>query len=168
MKNPKKHPIDAWLQVEITHGDVIATSNLQAAEWAAKHGGEISGKFWPEIIEATRKRIGEIIKNAFEKKTPFSVLVGEIQKAGVPSEDLAASIANAEISSAQVNANFEAFKKTGLVSKIKWLAVGREPCPTCKENNGKVRTIGEKFPSGDAIPPAHPDCYCILMTVSEK
>lgn len=236
------------VEVDTSGAGLFAGTNPQAAEWAAKHGGEISGKFWPDIPETTRKRIGEIIKNGFEKKTPFSVLVAEIRTAGISSgehtpresdtlslkttdlrkpecpyckkalkkipgaktkcsrcgqfmyvrtrpedrarvvvteaeahrmeedwkikmmegahepDDLAAMIANTEISSALVNANLEAWKATGQVSKIKWIAVGPELCLTCKENNGKVRTIREKFPSGDVIPPAHPGCFCILTT----
>lgn len=83
-------------------------------------------------------------------------------------DDLAAMIARTEISQAQVGANLEAWKKTGLVSKIKWLAVGTEPCPICAGNDGEIRDIGTNFPSGHEIPLAHPSCSCILQTVLEK
>lgn len=88
-------------------------------------------------------------------------------EAAFESDDLASTIARTEISQALVGANLEAWKNTGLVSKIKWLTVGSDPCPTCKENHGKVRTIGEKFPSGDTMPLAHLNCYCILQAVLE-
>ena len=151
--------------VEVTDSDVIAGANLQAAEWASKHALE---KWFPNIPEPTRTKIRQIIKNAFEEKTPFSEMIDDIQKAGIFSEDRAAIIARTEISQAQVGANLEAWKKTGLVSKVKWLAVGPDPCPVCKSNDGEVRDIGAKFPSGDEMPLTHPNCYCIMQVILEE
>lgn len=171
---------DAWLQIEITDSDVIAGANRQAADYAAKRAAEMVGMKYDEegalvpnpnakwaISDTTRDRLREIIKNAFEEKTPFSELIGNIQDADIFSENRAAMIARTEISRAQVNANLDAWKATGLVSKVKWLAVGPDPCPICEDNDGVIRGIGEEFPSGDIMPLAHPNCYCILQAVLE-
>lgn len=72
------------LTLEITaEGSLISSKNEQAAQWAAKHGGEISGRFWPGITEATRNQIREIITNAFLGKTPLSRIAEDIRNAGV-------------------------------------------------------------------------------------
>jgi len=154
----------AMLLVEVSDSGIIGGANLQAAEYASKHALE----WWPEISEPVRTKIMEIIKNAFEEKGPFSEVVSRIQRTGAFSEARANLIATTEISQAQVGANLEACKKTGLVSKVKWLAGGLDPCPVCKGNDGQIRRIGTKFPSGHEIPLAHPGCSCILSAVLEK
>lgn len=172
---------DAYLQIEITDSDIIAGVNRQAMEFAAKRAAEMVGmKYTDEgelvanpnarwaISDTTRDRLREIIRNGFEDKTPFSELITDIQNADIFSEDRAAMIARTEISRAQVNANLDAWKQTGLVEKIKWLAVGPDPCPICLDNDGEIREIGREFPSGDVMPLAHPNCYCILQAVLES
>ena len=172
---------DAWLQIEITDSDVISGTNLQAMEYASMRAAEMVGMKYNDngelipnpnakwaISDTTRDRLREIIRNAFEEKTPFSEVIADIRDADIFSEARAAMIARSEISRAQVQANLGAWKATGLVSKIKWLAVGPDPCPICEENDGEVRDIGAKFPSGDTMPLAHPNCYCILTTVDES
>jgi hypothetical protein len=76
-------------------------------------------------------------------------------------------IARTEVSRAQVQSNLDAWKQTGIVAKIRWLAVGPDPCPVCLANSGEVREIGKTFSSGDRMPLAHPNCYCILEAVLE-
>ncbi len=69
---------------EPTLAELFPGTNSIAAEWAAKHGGEVTAKFWREISEETRARIRAIIKRAFEgKNTPFTDVVSEIRNAGV-------------------------------------------------------------------------------------
>ena len=80
-------------------------------------------------------------------------------------DDLATMIVRTETSQAQVGANWEAWKASGVVSKVRWMVVGPDPCPVCKQNDGMVRMLGAKFPSGDVMPLAHPGCYCILAAV---
>ena len=51
-------------------------------------------------------------------------------------------------------------------SGIEWIAValpGESPCPDCEDNglNG-AQAAGEEFPTGNAHPPAHPGCRCLL------
>ncbi|MGA7795900.1 MAG: hypothetical protein WCA19_22940 [Candidatus Acidiferrales bacterium] len=153
--------VDSRLQIEITDSDVIAGANPLAAEYVTKHGLE----WWPDIIEPTRTNIRQIISRSFEKKTAFSKVIDAICKAGSFSEARAKLIAETEISKAQVGANLEAWKRTGQVSRVRWMAVGRDPCPVCEQNKGVVRIIGQTFPSGVLRPLAHPSCQCILSPV---
>ncbi len=172
---------DAIVQIGMAEGDgagYFPGINEIATDYASKRAAEMVGmKFTDDgelvtnpnakyaISDTTRDRLREIIKNAFEEKTAFSEVIDDIKNADIFSDARAATIARTEIAQAQVGSNFEVWKKSGLVKKIKWLAVGPEPCPICLGNNGIVRDLGAEFPSGDKYPTAHPNCYCILQAV---
>ena len=169
---------DAWAQIEVTDSGVISQANIEAAEYATKRAAELVGMKYNqsgELVEntnakwaissTTRDRLREIIKNAFENKTPFSEIISDIENADIFSEDRAAMIARTEVSRAQVNANLNAWKKTGLVSKIQWKCWGPDPCEICLGNEDEIREIGQRFTSGDVMPGAHVNCYCGLQAV---
>lgn len=172
---------DAWAQIEVTDSGIISQANIEAAEYATKRAAELVGMKYNqsgELVEnpnaewaissTTRDRLREIIKNAFENKTPFSEIISDIENADIFSEDRAAMIARTEISRAQVNANLNAWGKTGLVSKVRWEAWGPEPCAMCELNDGEIRQIGTRFPSGATMPLEHPNCNCGLVAVLDE
>jgi hypothetical protein len=64
--------------------------------------------------------------------------------------------------------NLEAWDNSEIVKGIRWLANGPDPCDECMKNDGEVRKIGEKFPSGDKYPLAHVNCGCILEAVFDS
>lgn len=97
----------------------------------------------------------------------MSRLVEDIRTSDAFSDTRAKMIANTEVSTAQVESNFKVWQDAG-VAKVKWLALGQEPCPLCIANNGQVRKIGEPFPSGLKKPLQHPNCECILTAVGFK
>jgi len=155
----------AWIQIEIQHpspSELFPGTNTMAAEYAIKHALE---EWWPDIGEPARTKVRQIIRDSFEKRTAFSEVVDSICKAGAFSEARAKLIAETEIAQAQVGANWEVWKGSGAVSRVRWMAVGRDTCPVCKQNDGVVRTLGEEFPSGDVRPLVHPSCQCILSAV---
>jgi len=41
-------------------------------------------------------------------------------------------------------------------------------CDDCDDNDGEIVEIGDDFPSGDSEPPAHPNCRCITIAVTEE
>jgi hypothetical protein len=172
---------DAIIQLEITSGVTISSVNEAAGEYAVKRAAEMVGMKYNEegelianpnakwaISDTTRDRLRQIITNAFEEKTAKSELIDDIMGADIFSENRAAMIARTEISTAQVMGNFNTWKESGLVTKVKWLAVGPDPCPICEDNDGEIREIGQPFPSGEIMPLAHPNCYCILTAVGFK
>lgn len=167
---------DGILQVEFDDPSVISSTQSIATRYAEKRAAEMvgmkygaDGELVPNpsahwaISDTTRDRLREIVKNAFEEKTPFSELIEDIRNADIFSEERAAMIARTEVSTAQVKANFGFWKDSGAVTKTKWLALGPDPCPVCLRNAGEVRKIGERFPSGEEMPLAHPNCSCILQ-----
>ena len=169
---------DAIIQLEITSGSMISSVNRIAADYAVKRAAEMVGMKYNEdgelvpnpnakwaISDTTRDRLREIIKNGFEEKTPFSEIIDDIRDADIFSDARAAMIARTEVSTAQVQSNYKVWQDSGVVKKVKWLAVGPDPCPICEDNDGQVRELGKPFPSGQIMPLAHPNCYCILAAV---
>lgn len=173
--------MNAILEIELNDAGMFPSVNKLAEEYATKRSAELVGMRYNEagelvanpsakwaISETTRERLREIISNAFAEKTPFSELIDDIRNADIFSEKRAATIARTEVSNAQVRSNFSVWKESGLVTKVKWLTVGPDPCPTCEMNGGVIRELGKQFPSGDIHPTAHPSCYCILQAVGFK
>lgn len=127
-------------------GELIQNPN---AEWA--------------ITETTRLRLREIVKNAFGKETTMEEFIQAIQDADIFSEYRAEMIARTETALAQTNGNFEAWKVTGAVKSVTWLLSDDHETPDeCDENDGEVVAFGDLFSSGDRMPPAHPNCWCVL------
>jgi hypothetical protein len=169
---------DSMIQIELSDAGLLSSANKIATEYAADRAAEMVGMKYNAagdlvenpnakwaISDTTRDRLREIVKNAFEEKTPFSEVIDDIRDADIFSESRAAMIARTEISNAQVGSNFTVWKQSGLVKSAKWLALGPDPCPICLANNNEVRPLGSRFTSGDEYPTAHPNCYCILQAV---
>jgi hypothetical protein len=162
MKHRRAH--DTILSVGINDTDGFFSGvNERARDYAAEHAGEQ----WPDISDTTREEIRDIIKNAFSYKMSFDEVVARIQNAGMFSTARAEMIATTETNNAMVRGQFDAWKRAGFVTKVKWLCA-RNPCPLCKANADQVRNLGDAFPSGDVAPLAHPCCECILQAVEFK
>jgi len=169
---------DAWLQIEITDSDLIRGQGEEAAEYAAERAAEMVGMKYNSagelvanpsakwaISETTRDRLREIIKNAMTEDNPYGTVITQLRDADIFSEARANMIARTEVANAQVQANYRAWKASGLVPKMRWMAFGPDPCPKCLMNDNKVREMGVKFPSGDLMPLVHPHCFCQLEAV---
>jgi HK97 family phage portal protein len=51
------------------------------------------------------------------------------------------------------------------VSHLRWVCDGH-PCPECIMNDHEVVEAGDAFPSGDELPPLHPNCMCEVVEMS--
>jgi SPP1 gp7 family putative phage head morphogenesis protein len=80
----------------------------------------------------------------------------------VASPSRALTIAITEQNRAMSFSSIERYKDAGL-AKMEWAV--SDPCDICAKNDGQVITIGQTFASGDAQPPAHPHCRCVLLPV---
>ena len=170
----------AIVEINADSSAMFNSVNRLAEEYASKRAAELVGMHYSDtgelvpnpsakwaISSTTRDRLREIIKNAFSEKTPFSELIQDIRDADIFSEKRAAMIARTEVSNAQVRSNFQVWKDSGLVTKVKWLT-SSDPCPTCEMNAGVIRELGKQFPSGAIYPTEHPNCYCVLQAVEFK
>jgi SPP1 gp7 family putative phage head morphogenesis protein len=80
----------------------------------------------------------------------------------VASPGRALTIAITEQNRAMSFSSIERYKEAGL-QKMEWAV--SDPCDICAKNDGQVILIGQTFASGDAQPPAHPHCRCVLLPV---
>jgi hypothetical protein len=164
MQNTQKPKNDILVKVEFTDANMISSVNTMARDWAAEHAGESLR----DVNDSTREKIRQIVTQAFAEATPYAEIVEAIRVSGAFSEARAALITKTETSMAQVKAQFNVWKESGLVLSVKWIAVGHDPCEVCLGNNGKIVKFGDAFPSGDISPLAHPGCDCILSAVKIK
>ena len=74
----------------------------------------------------------------------------------------ALTIAITEQNRAISEATVERYEGAG-IEEQEWLVF--LPCDRCKQNANEVRRLRQPFPSGDAQPPAHPNCRCALAPV---
>jgi len=87
-----------------------------------------------------------------------AVMIGQ----HVASPSRALTIAITEQNRAMSFSSIERYKEAGL-QKMEWAV--SDPCDVCAKNDGQVIVIGQTFASGDAQPPAHPHCRCVLLPV---
>jgi hypothetical protein len=166
------------LELEISDAAMISKVNTIARDWAAERAAEMVGMKYNDagelipnpnpkfaISDTTRSELRRMIRAAFEDETKMADLAKTIQEAGAFSEKRAAMIARTEVSNAQVKGNWEVWKQSGLVKKVRWLTSFEGPCPVCEQNEDVTVEFGKPFPSGDMTPLAHPNCRCILIAV---
>ena len=88
--------------------------------------------------------------------------IGNAIADAISSPERALTIAITEGQRAKIEANLNSYTANG-VEQIEWTT--NDPCPDCAENDGKIVTLGDDFPSGDTQPPVHPNCQCDVIPV---
>lgn len=174
----------AMLQLELHDTQLIAAANTIAAEYASDRAAELVGMKYDDegnlvenpnaewaISDTTRDKIKRIVADAFEGETSVKSIAAKIQQAleeddaGIFTDERATTIAKTEVANAQAGGNFEVWKKSGLVQTVKWTVSADEPCDECAGNEDQEVEFGKPFDSGDLMPPAHPNCRCVLVAV---
>jgi hypothetical protein len=161
-------------KIHVSVSAVISDVNLVAMKWARDHAGERLGTKWYDgeagtgpsekwpVSESVRLTIRKIMTEAFSRETCMSELIERIRVAGGFTEEQARTVAETETKFAQCHGNLAAWKRTGVVKSIKWLKSslhkGRDVCDLNLEAGAVL--LGQTFPSGDEVPPAHIGCCC--------
>lgn len=101
--------------------------------------------------------IGEAIELGLDSRRAAKKIMNHVAN---PARALTIAITeqNRAISLATVNR----YQDAG-ISESEWLVF--DPCPICAQNAGQKARLGSTFPSGNARPPAHPNCRCALAPV---
>ena len=170
-------------RLDIATEDSAAAVNDAALEYARERSAEMIGKRWEDgelvdspnalysIEETTRDRINSIITNAFTEgeggtwKDVAAQIEALTNDSDVFSAARAETIARTELGNAHMAgaaAGYEEGRKLGLQYEKKWIAD-----PDCEDECGENADFGwidydDTFPSGDAMPLAHPRCRCDL------
>jgi Phage Mu protein F like protein len=172
------------LQLELHDTELIAKANSIAEEYARERAAELVGMSYDlegnlvenpnaewAISDTTRDKIKRIVEEAFKGETRISDISEKVQQAliaddaGIFTEARAKTIAQTEVAHAQAGGVFDVWEKSGLVQTVRWTVSADEPCDICADNEDEVVDFGEEFESGDIMPPAHPNCRCVLVAV---
>lgn len=173
----------ALAQIGVTNrSDLVNQVYDDAADYAAQRAAELVGKTYvngvlvdnPDadwsITEATRNQLRDIIANAFAGKIAPSDVEDAIAQAGAFSADRATLIARTEISRANNHgalAGYIQARDGANISLKKAWSPDAEACDVClgNEDDGAI-DLEDEFSSGDAAPPAHPNCECAITPIT--
>jgi hypothetical protein len=53
-------------------------------------------------------------------------------------------------------------------SRLRWVPAEQGQCPDADDNALEPTRRGERFPTGQQFPPAHPGCRCLLAVMHEE
>lgn len=168
----------------VDQGDLVNQVYEDSADYAATRSAELIGMKYvngklvdnPDaewsITSATRDQLRGIIADAFAGKTPAGDVEASIADAGAFSPERAALIARTEISRANnygaLSGYITARDQAGVAVKKSWLP-DDEACPICVDNvDDGIIDLDDEFSSGDLAPPAHPNCECTILPVTDQ
>lgn len=172
------------LQLNIDDVDLLNSINMQASEWARARAAELvgmkrdlEGNLVPNpdakwaITDTTRQDLRDIIADSFIGNTNWddfkTNLKAALESSNTFSDARAAMIARTEIARSQMGSSLDVWKKSGIVTRIQWLATGDDPCPICLENDSVEVALGDAFPSGaTSILESHPRCECMVRAIA--
>ena len=159
--------------------------NDHALDYAAERSAELVGKRrnlagdlvdnpdaqW-RIDDSTREFLRADIADAMANGESNDDLAQRIVDNYAFSEDRAMTIARTETQMAANSGSINGYKASGVVDQKQWLTADDDlVSEDCAENgaagdNGDgVIGLDDEFPSGDAAPPAHPNCRCVIVPV---
>lgn len=165
----------ALKQIGLKNADVAFGPKVTT--WAQDRAAEMVGKKWVDgglvdnpnaewvISDSTRDMIQALIASGTDEGLTTDELSSAMQDSFAFSEERATMIARTETRLADSAGQMEAYVTSGVVEGTEWStsqddAVSEE----CLENEAAgVIPLGEVYPSGDAAPPAHPNCRCCLI-----
>lgn len=165
---------EGLIQVDVTEDNIIEQVNQVARDWADDRAAEMVGMKWDAdgaliqnpnpkwaITDSTRNQIQTIITDVFSEEAPtMEAIAARIQQAGTFSDSRAKMIAKTEVISAEVNGNLEAWKGSGIVTKVQVLLSNDhdddDECDDWADGGPYSITLIPFFF------PFHPRCECIL------
>lgn len=119
-----------------------------------------------EVINTRLDRIGTALSTALKKGFGADE-TAEMIDAVIDDPEAAMVIARTETARAVSIATRDEYE-TNNVQQVEWIFGEEGVCDICSENaDASPIGIGDTFPSGDAEPPAHPNCMCTLVPYYE-
>jgi hypothetical protein len=135
-----------------------APSEKAAAEWAAELA--------VDIVMPLRERLEAALRDAESEQ-------GDGEPDGAVADRLSASYRQWKVQQVEQVARHHStaafvrgvFGASPDGTALRWVVDDEAPCPDCDDNALAGPTPkGEKFPTGQVHPPAHPGCRCLLVT----
>lgn len=166
------------------NADILNIVSAEALAYAEKRAAEMLGMrvdglgrlvpnpnaYW-QITEGTREGVRAEVMQALEEGWSNDKLADALADSYAFSDDRAMVIARTETQMAQQSAALDSYKASGVVDGKQWLtAEDDRVSDECQANgdagpngDGVLRDWDDAYPSGDAAPPAHPNCRCTLL-----
>lgn len=114
------------------------------------------------VAETTRQQIRDIVGRGAEEGWGVDQLMSEIiGLAEIQTPQRAELIAITESAAAYSKGSIAAYRQSGVVLGMRWLAEG-DACPICDPLDEILVELDEAWPGGVAHPPAHPRCRCAI------
>lgn len=161
--------------------DLIEKVDARAADYAEARAAEMIGKSWVDgelvdnpdaewvITDATRDMVQDIISDGLDEGLGRGEIAQNIIDSDAFSQERAEMIARTEVATAVSQGQLSSYKEvraTGLNVQKQWQA-DEDPCQECIDNqDAGVIDLDDDFPSGDDAPPAHPNCECVLLSIT--
>lgn len=154
-------PIDSGGEVPAIVGQV----NDRAHEWGADRAAELVTL----IEENTRTMLRAAVTQAIEQGLSAAELADVISESAAFSTARAQMIARTELIRANNQGNLAAYKASGVAAGKEWATADDEACcAECDANEAQgAIPLDDDFDSGDDAPPAHPNCRCALLPVTD-
>jgi SPP1 gp7 family putative phage head morphogenesis protein len=114
------------------------------------------------VAETTRQEIRELVGRQAVEGWSIDQLMSEIiGLSEIQTPARAELIAVTETAAAYSKGSIAAYRQSGVVLGMRWLAEG-DACPICDPLNELLVELDEAWPGGIAHPPAHPRCRCAI------
>ena len=118
------------------------------------------------VAETTKDEIRQLVGQAGVEGWSNAELAKQIRAHGVTaSRSRATMIARTESASGYSQGSRSAWKASGVVDRMQWLAGGPDTCDICQNLDGETVDLDGAFSSGVTAPPAHPNCTCVISPV---
>lgn len=137
----------------------------RAVTWAAEQAAELVA----QIQGNTRDMLRGSVVAALEDSATASQLADAIAGSAAFSEARALTIARTELIRANNQGNLTAYRESGVATGKEWATAEDDRVEVACRGNEAAGPIAldDDFPSGDEAPPAHPNCRCALLPVTE-
>ena len=122
------------------------------------------------LNEEQKDKARSIFESGIKEKKTLWDLQGELERNLNLQPFEAERLVRTEMKNVKNLAKIEAWNKSGVVSKKKWVAQLSEACPVCRSLNGQVVGLNEDFKTivdgkkyESSSPPMHPNCVCSII-----
>ncbi len=158
--------------VNVVSEYALAYGRQRAAEMVGMRRDALGGLIpnpraeW-QITESTRVFLRADVTQAVTEGWSNDRLSAQIAQSYGFSKERATVIARTETNMAANAGALQGYKTSGVVGGKEWLTAEDDKVSEECEANGDagVIALGADFPSGDAAPPAHPNCRCTIAPV---
>lgn len=151
-----------------------------AAIYATQRSAALAGGKWEDgflipddsaeksLASRTRKAIDDVAETSYNEGLTHAQFLDALEGTGAFSAERARFVAENEISMSHAYAQLGVWRDSGKIKKVRWVVSAQHPRQDeCDANAiaGEI-PVGQRFPTGDFAPPAHPECLCSLRGIS--